>query len=73
MNIVSNNCLRFCVAPNGDDVEILGLEASETGSSGEEDSGSTESSGAGQRHCHFHAGVPYVTTIPDSINIMKSQ
>ncbi|KAI2624621.1 Zip-domain-containing protein [Hypomontagnella submonticulosa] len=44
----------FCIAPDGSDVEVLGLDGE---GSSEEHSG--ESSESGGQNCHFHAGVEH--------------
>jgi len=48
---------RFCVAPNGDDVEIA--LAAEEGEHGDEhaDEHAGETAATGGQNCHFHAGV----------------
>ncbi|KAI1802334.1 Zip-domain-containing protein [Daldinia bambusicola] len=43
----------FCFAPDGSEVEVLGLNAEHFGNHSEEDSGS------GGQNCHFHAGVEH--------------
>ncbi|KAK7751970.1 high-affinity Zn(2+) transporter zrt1 [Diatrype stigma] len=51
----------YCVAPDGSDVEILGMPPAADGSSGEATPSSTGESGAHSegQHCHFHAGVEH--------------
>lgn len=54
---------RFCLAPNGDDVEVSlpksGGDEHGNEHGHEHDSGSKDSS---NKHCHFHAGIEYVKT-----------
>ncbi|KAI2467494.1 Zip-domain-containing protein [Annulohypoxylon bovei var. microspora] len=52
----------FCVAPDGSDVQVLGLNSESLvgGNSQEEENTSGESEG---QNCHFHAGVEHCTMV----------
>ncbi|KAI1090077.1 Zip-domain-containing protein [Rostrohypoxylon terebratum] len=50
----------FCLAPDGSDVEVLGL-SSESLTEMDSGEGNTSSGSAGQ-NCHFHAGVEHCTS-----------
>lgn len=58
MKQLANWTYRFCVAPDGSDVEIVGFEESTEGESAEgEGTSSAGTSEPDEQHCHFHAGV----------------
>ncbi|KAI0130682.1 Zip-domain-containing protein [Daldinia grandis] len=46
----------FCLAPDGSDVEVLGLNSEDTAGHSEENDVHSESGG---QNCHFHAGVEH--------------
>ena len=52
----ANHTYRFCVAPDGSDVEIVGLEENVEGE-GASSAEQGETSEPDEQHCHFHAGV----------------
>lgn len=55
---------RFCLAPNGDDVQVQ-LPTSGGDEHGDEHGHDSKDSGDNShKHCHFHAGVEYVTSTP---------
>ena len=54
--------VRFCVAANGDEVEVVSAAAEESDeNSAEEHSAEEESE---EQSCHFHAGVEQVFSHP---------
>ena len=53
----ANQFCRFCVAPDGSDVEIVGFEEVQS------DEPQPEAAQPDEQHCHFHSGVEYVVLI----------
>lgn len=45
----------YCIAPDGEDVEIQNMDAAEE--PGHDDHGHGDKADDGHQHCHFHAGV----------------